>query len=185
MAIRTDGIGTISGEEGGKISGITLNDLRYGVHPRTKRFGNGMPDPLKGYWLHHFAPYNLYIRHARDIAIRGLRVDWREADLADLDKVPGSKSTWSCIECRDVTQMDIDGATCPPYGSDTPAVSLTDATDVFITRCRMPENTSAFLAIDGASSKIRLADNAIPLGVKPYEISKGTPPDALISDTAP
>lgn len=185
MAIRTDGIGTISGEDGRTISGITLDDLRYGVYPRTKRFGNGMPDPLPNYALHHFAPYNLYIRHAQHIVVRDLRVDWRVADLTDLEKVPGSRSSWSCIECRDITQMDIDGASCPPYGNDAPAVSLTDATDVRITRCKVPKNTRVFLAVDGASSNIRLEGNNIPQGVKVYEMSKGVPQEALISDTAP
>ncbi len=182
MVARTDGAGTISGEDGGVISGISFEDLRYSMYPRTKMYGNGMPDPLPNYGLHHFAPYNLYIRHASGISLRGLHIDWRGGDLSGIEKVSGSQPSWSCIECKDVKRLDIDGVSCPPYGGEAPALQLTGVSDALITRCRVPENTRTFVAIGGAAANIRLADNDLSKVTKPFEIEKDLPPEVVIMD---
>lgn len=184
MTALTDGIGTISGEDGGSISGITLDDLRYGVEPRTKLYGNGMPDPLPSYALHHFAPYNLYIRHACDLSLHNLSVDWRNADLADLGKIPGSKASWSCIEMKDVQRADLDGASCPPFGTEAPALMLTDVADIHITRCRIPEKIETFLSVGGSASNIRLADNDLSKAGKEYQLQEGVSPGTVVLEGA-
>jgi hypothetical protein len=183
MAIRTDGLGTISGDAKGLISGVTLDGLRYEACPRTKIYGNGMPDPMPSYGMHHFAPYNLYIRYARDIRLHNIQVDWGEADLADLGKVPGGRPYWSCIECNRVTGLDIDGVVCSPYGNGAPAVQLDDVKDVQVARCRAQENTEVFLRVGGASTNIRLANNDLSKAMRVYE-TVGSLSPKVVSEAA-
>jgi hypothetical protein len=158
MVIRTDGAGTISGEGGGKISNITLDAIRYELCPRTKLYGNGMPDPVS--WPNgHFAPYNLYIRHAQDVKLHNIQATWREADLADLDKVPGGKRSWSCIECNDISGLDIEGVGCSPYGMESPTISLNHVKRALISGCRAQPGTGVFLQVAGNSENISLLGN--------------------------
>lgn len=172
MEIRTDGIGTISGENG-YIRGITLDGLRYTVCPRTKLHGNGLPDPLPRWGDHHFAPYNLYIRYAKEITLRNIAVTWGEADLADLSFVPGGHPNWSCVECKDVTELIMDGVICAQYGTGVAAVQLTNVKDVPVSRCRAREGTGTFLKALGVAKNIRLDGNDLTLAAKSYEAAAG------------
>jgi hypothetical protein len=158
MTIRTDGAGVISGEGGGNISRITLDNMRYEMFPRTKLFGNAMPEPFS--WpAHHFAPYNLYIRHAEDVTLHNIQVSWREADLADLDKISGGKPSWSCIDCYDVSGLDIGGVVCSPYGGDSPAIRLNQVNRALISGCRAQPGTKVFVQVAGHSENISLIGN--------------------------
>jgi len=180
MTIRTDGIGTISGDAHGTVSGVTLDGLRYEVYPRTKQYGNGMPDPLPGYSLHHFAPYNLTIRYARDIRLHNIQVDWYEADLADLAKVPGAKPFWSCIECNRVDGLDIEGVVCSPFGKDAPAIRLENVKNAAISRCRAQDKTDLFLRVGGTSENISLRDNDLTKAAKLSETAPELPSNTVL-----
>jgi len=158
MTIRTDGLGTISGE-GGALRGISLQGIIYEACPRTKLYGNGLPEALPSYALAHFAPYNLNIRQAEDVRLSGLRVTWGEADLADLAKVPDSRPYWPCIECRQVRGLVVQDVVCGPYGAEAAAVGLTDVADALLTGCRAEEGTGVFLRISGQSRAIALSGN--------------------------
>jgi len=182
MAISTDGLGVISGEKGKTIAGISLDGLRYRATPRSKLYGNGMPDPLLNWGMHHFAPYNLYIRHARDIRIRNVSVDWGEADLGDLDKIAGSCPYWSCVECIDVERLDLEGLTCLPFGSKAPAVQLIDTKAVRISQCRVPEKIATFLALAGSCGNIRLQGNDFSQVGKIFVVANGLEPDYVLID---
>lgn len=170
MAIQTDGIGTVLGD-GGSIRGITLDGLRYDVFPRTKLYGNGYPDPLTNYGLHHFAPYNLTIRHARDVRIHNVQVDWKEAHLEDLDKIEGEKAEWSCLDGCDIAGLDVEGLVAALFGANAPTVRLNQVRDVTLTHCRVTEKTSVFLHISGESNQINLINNNFSKVASPYKIA--------------
>ena len=179
MVIRTDGAGSIVGESSGKISNITLDGIRYELYPRTKLYGNGLPDPLPNYGVHMVAPYNLYMRHVEDVKLHNIQFHWREADLTGLDKTPGGKSSWSCIECNHVHGLDIDGVACSPYGKGSPAIQLGNATDVMISGCRARPDTETFLHVAGAAKGISLMNNDLSAARKVVAMAAGTPPTAV------
>lgn len=156
MAVRTDGAGVISGEDGGTVSGVTLSDIRMNVCPRTKLYGNGLPDPVPSYAIHHFAPYNLYIRHARDIRLRDVQINWGEADLADLPKA-GGHPEWPALECHDVSGLDVDGLVCRQYGNGAAAVLLGDTRDVKLAGCRAQDGAGTFLRLAGVCANVELS----------------------------
>ncbi len=180
MAIRTDGIGSIAADDG-PIEGVTLRGLRYEVCPHTKLYGNAMPEPLPGYGMHHFAPYFLFVRHARDIALRDISVRWGKADLADLDKVPGGHPSWGAVHCLDVTGLDLDAVACTPYGTGEPAIRLSNVRDALITHCRAAAGTGEYLRVEGKSTGISLIANDLARAAKAVALGDGVPADAVTS----
>lgn len=176
MAIRTDGAGFMSGEQSGKISDIVLDAIQYDLYPRTKVFGNGIPDPTPGYCVHHFAPYNLCIRHAENIKLHNIQVNWRKAELADIEKTPGWKRTWSCIECRDVLGLDIDGVTCSPFGIDSPAILVDTVRRAVLSNCRSQSSTKVFVQVQGRSKDISLIGNDLSQAEMPYRVTGDSTP---------
>ncbi len=169
MAIRTDGIGTISGEGGGRIRNVLLDGLLYEAVPRTKLYGNGLPEPIPAYSAAHYAPYNLFVRHAQNLKLRNLTVEWQQGDLADLHQVPHATNTWSCIQCRNVQGLDIEGVVCAQFGTASPAILLEDVQDARITQCRAMEGTGVFLRLKGRSKNIRFLDNDLTKAATPYQ----------------
>ena len=166
MAIRTDGIGTIAGENG-RIGNITLSNLRYEVVPRTKVYGNELPDPVPGYSIAHFAPYYLLARHVNNLKMVDLQIDWGEADLADLDKVKG-RADWSAIRCLDVRGLDLRGIVCSPFGNESPAIEFKDVRDALVSGCRAKDGTGLFLQVSGASENIGLFGNDLIRAAQAY-----------------
>lgn len=158
MTIRTDGAGVISGEHFGQIRNIRLDGLRYEICPRAKLYGNGMPDPT-GCYSHHFAPYSLFIRHAEEVKLHDIQVDWGKADIAELAKVPGAKRSWSCIDCYDVAGLDIEAVRCSPFGADSSAILLNTIRQAVISGCRAQLGTKIFLQVTGQSEGITLMGN--------------------------
>jgi len=181
MTIRTDGAGTISGE-GGPITGVALSDLQYLVCPRTKVYGNALPEPVPGYGIHHFAPYNLNVRHARDLRLSDIRIDWGEADLADLPQVPGGTPHWPALECRDVEGLDVDGLVCRQFGEGAPAVLLTDVRDATFSRCRAEAGCGTFLELAGACANVALAGSDLTKAAAPSRAADGVPPGTLVEE---
>lgn len=178
MTIRANGAGVISGEGGGKISRIALDGIRYEMFPRTKLYGNMMPEPFP--WSsHHFAPYNLYIRHAEDIKLHNIQVTWRESDLVDLAKIPGGKSTWSCIDCYDVSGLDIDGVACSPCGLESPTILLNQVKRALIVGCRSLPGTKVFLQLAGRSENISLIGNDLSEADTICKVTGGLTPTAV------
>lgn len=178
MAMQTDGLGTLLGD-GGLIRGITLDGLRYDVFPRTKLYGNGYPDPLTNYGLHHFAPYNFFFRHVQDVKIHNVQVDWKDACLEDLDKIESGKPQWSCLECRDVDGLDVEGLAAAPFGSGAPTVLFDCVTNASVAHCRAVEKTDVFLEISGESDNIQLADNDFTKVANLYKLVDGLSPSIL------
>jgi hypothetical protein len=158
MATRTDGVGCILAD-GGEIRGVTMSNLRYEVCPRTKLYGNEIPEPLPGYGMHHFAPYGLVVRHAREVRLRDIDIRWGEADLADLEQTPGGTPHWPAFRAMDVTGLDVQGLSCRQYGSDAPAILLTDTREATIAHSRALEGTGVFLRLAGACSRVALVDS--------------------------
>ncbi len=160
MQIATDGVGSIVANDG-EISEITLDGLSCAVTPRTKKWGNGFPDPLPSWGDHSFAPYFLLVRHAHDITIRNTSIRWCPGDLSDLDKVPNGADRWSAIECADVRNLFVQGVTCSPYHADeeTPAIRLANVRDALIMGCSAGERTMTFVGVEGDSRDIRLMGN--------------------------
>lgn len=167
MAIRTDGIGTITGEDNGNISNIMLNNLSYQAVPRTKIYGNILPDPI-GYWQAHFAPYYLLIRHAEDISLNNIDINWQKPDFTDLHKVANGKPYFPAMDCQDVTGLQINQVRCSQFGSEGPAISFSDVKDAAITNCRAKAATKVFLKAAGNSSNITLSNNDLTKAEKKY-----------------
>ena len=79
VVARHNGAVTIIGEDGYSIHDIDFDNWRMCITPMEKGYGMDMPDPLgKGYWLHHYAPYGVYLRHAKDIRFRNVNLTWGE-----------------------------------------------------------------------------------------------------------
>jgi hypothetical protein len=173
MAIQTDGLGTLLGDGGGLIRGIMLDGLRYDVFPRAKLYGNGYPDPLTNYGLHHFAPYNFFFRHAQDVIIHNVQVEWKDACLEDLDKIEGGKPQWSCLDCRDVSGLGVEGLAAAPFGSGAPFVHLDRVKDASFSQCRAVEKIDVFLEVSGDSDNINLANNDFSKVATIYKIADG------------
>ena len=79
VVARHNGAVTIIGEDGYSIHDIDFDNWRMCITPMEKGYGMDMPDPLGGgYWLHHYAPYGVYLRHAKDIRFRNVNLTWGE-----------------------------------------------------------------------------------------------------------
>jgi len=169
MAIRTDGLGVISGEDGGTIRDVMLDGVSYDVYPRTKLYGNGFPDPVPNYGQAHNAPYNLFLRHAKNLRLQNLHVNWRDADLADLHHVPNGKDHWPCIQARNIEGLDIRGVVCSPFGRGEPAILLENVANATLADCRAQPGTQTFLRLAGACKNIRLIHNDLSQAVKSHD----------------
>ncbi len=180
MQIATDGVGSIVANDG-EISEITLDGLSYAVTPRTKKWGNGFPDPLPSWGDHNFAPYFLLIRHAIDITIRNTSIRWCPGDLSDLDKVPNGVDRWSAIECDDVCDLTIQGVTCSPFHADenTPAIRLANVRDARIMGCYAGGGTVTFLGVEGNTRGVRLIGNDLVRADRTVSVADDTTHDAV------
>ncbi|NLD87868.1 MAG: hypothetical protein GX633_06385, partial [Clostridiales bacterium] len=80
ITARHNGAITIMGEEGYTVEKITFNNWRVCIMPMEKGYGIDMPsEPLcANYAIHHYAPYNMYLRYAKDIRFSEVDMYWDE-----------------------------------------------------------------------------------------------------------
>ena len=120
--------------EGLRISGVRLT-MKGGIDGR---IGLDPPEEV-GCWG---IPHAFYIRHAHNLALRDIAIDWGDA--------PGP---WrSAVRARDVEGLEIGGlsASSGP-GSDSAVVHLTDVRRAFLSGCRA-FGGRAFLRLDGETT---------------------------------
>ncbi len=96
--IQSNGIGTIIGTASHPVQDIRLENLTYTVKPMKKLYELDIPDPIPGYWQHHFAPCNLFLRHLEGCLVKNLQVDWlQNPDFAH------AFSALTIKNCQDIT----------------------------------------------------------------------------------
>ena len=78
---------TVLGTTPESISRLTFRDCFFKIEPTSKLFGNGLPDPLIQYWISDLAPYNIYMRHARDVRLIDCEIEWGDADIGDIMEI--------------------------------------------------------------------------------------------------
>lgn len=77
----------MGGADETQMSNITMRNVDLDLALHTKMFGNGMPDPVQLYSCSPWAPYNLYIRHASDVTLENIKVDYASEDFSDIEEV--------------------------------------------------------------------------------------------------
>jgi len=178
MAIKTDGIGTITGEDNGNISDVILNNLSYQAAPRTKIYGNILPDPVD-YGQAHFAPYYMLIRHAKDITLNNIDITWQTPDITDHHKVPNATPHFPAIDCQNVSNLRINQLHCSQFGNQTPAISLTNVKDAAINNSKAKKGTTTFLHVAGNSANITLTKNNLTNAKTSYQLAPNLPPQTV------
>lgn len=115
---------TVLGTNRDSISRTVFRNCRFHVEPQTKLFGNGLPDPLLQYWVSDLGPYNIWLRHARDVRLIDCEVEWGAADIGDIFEVGDPEKrpelynkvwredmepsdSWPCIDAYDVEELEI------------------------------------------------------------------------------
>lgn len=117
---------TVQGTDADSISHVVFRNCRFYIEPTSKLFGNGMIDPLVQYWVSDLGPYNIYLRHAKDIRLTDCEILWGDADIADIWEIADStkrpdiynklwradmdpSDSWPCITAYDVNGLCIHG----------------------------------------------------------------------------
>lgn len=112
---------TIMGNSAYQMRNIAIKNANFKVNPRTKMFGNGVPDPVIQYWLAPWVAYNIYVRHASQISFQNVKLTWGTSDLSDLAEVGNAslRPDWADAQWRDdmnpttaipvMTLYDVDG----------------------------------------------------------------------------
>ena len=166
---RCTGGGVIAGDRTGAISDISLSDIKYEISPTSKLFGNGLPDPIIEYWIQHFAPYYLYIRHVDNIKIHGVKAIWGEADIDDIYEIAdpanrpswsekgwredmNPKTSWPFMQVYDVNGLDILGLNCCPFGEESVAVELIEVSNALVLGCHIRLGMDKAFSMEGCKN---------------------------------
>jgi hypothetical protein len=165
MTAIADGGIFVSGIPEQPIEGLTLENIRIFMRGERKTEWHVDP-PLPFYvWGHHRAPHDIFIRHAKDVTLRNVRLTWNTPEQAE----------WgAAIRAWNVEDLDIDGfigrQTTP---SDEPAIWLRDVKRASIRNCLSPENTGTFVKLDSGTEDVMLMNNDLSRVKKTAEFSKG------------
>ncbi|MBR6748786.1 MAG: right-handed parallel beta-helix repeat-containing protein [Clostridia bacterium] len=149
----SNGAGYIYSNVPGAITNVKLTDIDIEVCPKTKVFGNGVDVPtheemgitqrggLPAYWLSHYFPYFLQIKHADNLYMTDVHIRWGEAHIDDIDEINQSKETyafpptpvarysspnWPALEITGCKNVVARGLQCTPFG-DAEAVVVADS----------------------------------------------------------
>ncbi|MEF3305610.1 glycoside hydrolase family 28 protein [Paenibacillus sp. GYB003] len=146
LIAEANGVCTVSGKPGDVIDGIRITDCQFDIKPVPKIYGHGLPDPIPSYPAYHFAPYGIYLRHAREIELREIRINW-------LGELQGE--SWSALQGLDLDRLEINGFVADKAGSDNrvPAIRLTDVRRVYIDGCRTIGHSDIYLQVEGTDLK--------------------------------
>jgi hypothetical protein len=115
LNVFANGIGTIIGTRTHAISDIRVEDCDFLVRPMKKLFELDIPDPIPNYAMHHFAPCNLFIRHAHGVTIKNVTVKWQEN--------PDFLHDMSAVTLNDADDTAFESFSAKPYSNpDRPAI---------------------------------------------------------------
>lgn len=124
--VQSNGIATLIGTQTHAVANVLLENLQMTIRPTKKLYELEIPDPIPNYAQHHFAPCNLYMRHVRDICIRGLTVHWQHN--------PQFEHSFCAITLRNGENVCIEGLDAKAYDSsgELPAVRVESSRNVTI-----------------------------------------------------
>jgi len=154
-----NGVCTVVGQPGDCIEQVEIAQSQFEVTPRKKKYGLGIPEDIAGYAYHHFAPYNIYIRHAKSIGFDQVRVRWVGQPLPDF---------WSLVHAEHIEQLVLRRVQGSAYGGNpaTPVIALHQVEEVEVTSMKV--NTAAPVLIrlfgnQAERTRLRLTDNQLEL----------------------
>lgn len=142
---------TVLGTDRESIQHVLLRNCRFRIEPKSKLFGNGIPDPLIQYWVSDLAPYNIYLRHVKDVRLLDCELIWGETDLEDMMEIadaakrpPEYNAIWRedmnpCPNIPCVDAWDVEGLRIREFVGEglngAEAIRLHDVLDSRITQC--------------------------------------------------
>lgn len=153
IVAESNGACTIIGNPGSVIEGIGLTDMQFHVAAKRKIYGLEVPDPLAHYAEYHFVPYFIFLRHAREVKLRNVSINWQPTELAE---------SWPALQAIDVDYLQLDGFSGKQKGDqpDVPAILLDDVKEARISGCRAHQGTETFVHVSGSQTeRIVLSNN--------------------------
>lgn len=127
------------------IENIAISDLDLHVRgPMDSEFWPQVPYPYQvwDYFDKRGVPHALYFRHARDVRLRDVRVDWKHAS-----------GDWrSALRCESVEDLAVRGLEARNGTVPAPVVHLTDTVGARFDGCRALAGAPVFLKTDGAKA---------------------------------
>jgi hypothetical protein len=137
----------ITGLPGHPIEAITFENVHityYGGGTAEEATRTEIPE-MKDYYpeYHMFGilpAYGFYIRHARDIVLRNVTLDFEHDDLRP------------AIICDDVSDLELDSVRAQGHPGAGELIRLHNTRDVFIHGCRPTSDVDAFMKVAGHSS---------------------------------
>jgi polygalacturonase len=160
----------ISGIEGYKIANITLNNIRIeyaggGKKSDSERIVPELIDQYpKARMFGTLPSYGFYIRHADQVSLKNLYLNFQETDLR------------SVLKMKDVSHIEINGLIAASDSLAAPFFWVSNSSDVVIQNCRPLQTTGTFLRVD-KSKKIRLAGNEISKAKNRLIVDKSSKPE--------
>ncbi len=101
MEARSNGAATLIGVPDHYLESIQLDNIHFQIKPKKKWHGLEMPDLVPSYGHHHFAPYSLFIRYARNILIQNITFQWMGSDSEEV-------KTDSLLKCRHIEHLQVE-----------------------------------------------------------------------------
>ncbi len=137
----------ITGLPGHPIEGITFENVHityYGGGTVEEAARTDIPE-MKDYYpeYHMFGTlpaYGFYIRHADDIVLRNVTLDFQHGDLRP------------AIICDDVANLELDSVRAQGHADADALIRLYNTRDAFIHGCRPTSDINTFIQVQGTSS---------------------------------
>lgn len=166
---------SISGIPGHMIEGITLDNIHItypGGGTRAEGDRREIPEAENAYpefnMFGLLPAYGLYIRHARGIVLRNVRLE--------LEKPDGRPA----MVCDDAQNLEIAGLRAESSPEAESLLRLHNSRDVWIHDCRPEDEVETFLQVEGEhSSGISLIDNDLRRASRAVQLTAGAPDDAV------
>ena len=123
-SVDSNGIGVLLGTQDFPVKNVVIQNLDMKVKPKKKLYELEIPDPIPGFWYHHFAPCNLYIRYAEGISAHNINVKW--------DKNDNFIDAFSAVKIMKSKNISIEGLDATAYGDigQFPEVSVQDSENI-------------------------------------------------------
>lgn len=137
------GVLTFMGNETpASIQNVSVKNANFLVHPQSKLFGNGVPDPVHQYFIAPWLPYNFYVRHASGLVLENVTITWEGGDLSDIDEIADASlrprefepyftdamlpnPNFPALDFANVRGLSMTNVRCEGHG-DAPAMRMVD-----------------------------------------------------------
>mgnify|MGYP001557185415 CR=1 FL=1 len=144
---------SVTGLPGFDVEDVTLSNIRIDTHEggQEEWVSREVPEVPKAYpearMFGRLPSYGFYCRHVKGLRIR---------DLVLETKVPDARPT---IVCDDVKDLDIDGLRAARITTAQPVIKLIQTRGAWLRGCAAPENTDAFVRVEGEHTDNVLVTN--------------------------